>query len=224
MARLLILCAILAAIVWFLYWFRTTPPHRVSQVLRKAVLWGLVALLIVAAATGRLNPIFAAIGAAIPVLIRLANLLRLLPAVQQLLRQLGLGGPVLASSGAGSTQQSSIRTRYLEMCLDHASGLELYRESDAQSAAVLEAYLDRERESDWRERDQTSGRGSGTTGLSERLTKAEAWSILGLEPGADAAAIRAAHRRLMQRLHPDRGGSDYLAAKINEAKRLLLGE
>jgi DnaJ-domain-containing protein 1 len=102
--------------------------------------------------------------------------------------------------------------------------LELYRESDAQSAAVLEAYLDRERESDWRERDQTGGRGSGATGLSERLTKAEAWSILGLEPGADAAAIRAAHRRLMQRLHPDRGGSDYLAAKINEAKRLLLGE
>lgn len=251
MARLLILFAILAAILWFLYWFRTTPPHRVSQVLRKAVLWGLVALLIVAAATGRLNPIFAAIGAAIPVLIRLANLMRLMPAIQQLLRQLGLGGPALASSSTGSTQQSSIRTRYLEMRLDHASGamdgevldgpfkgrrlsdlsldellrmLELYRESDAQSAAVLEAYLDRERESDWREHDQTSGRGSGTTGLSERLTKAEAWSILGLEPGADAAAIRAAHRRLMQRLHPDRGGSDYLAAKINEAKRLLLGE
>ncbi len=251
MARLLILCAILAAIVWFLYWFRATPPHRVSQVLRKAVLWGLVALLIVAAATGRLNPIFAAIGAAIPVLIRLANLMRLLPGIQQLLRQLGLGGPALASSSTGSAQQSSIRTRYLEMRLDHASGamdgevldgpfkgrrlsdlsldellrmLELYRESDGQSAAVLEAYLDRERESDWRERDQTSGRGSGATGLSERLTKAEAWSILGLEPGADAAAIRAAHRRLMQRLHPDRGGSDYLAAKINEAKRLLLGE
>lgn len=251
MARLLILCAILAAIVWFLYWFRTTPPHRVSQILRKAVLWGLVALLIVAAATGRLNPIFAAIGAAIPVLIRLANLMRLLPGIQQLLRQLGLGGPALASSSTGSAQQSSIRTRYLEMRLDHASGamdgevldgpfkgrrlsdlsldellrmLELYRESDGQSAAVLEAYLDRERESDWRERDQTSGRGSGATGLSERLTKAEAWSILGLEPGADAAAIRAAHRRLMQRLHPDRGGSDYLAAKINEAKRLLLGE
>jgi hypothetical protein len=72
MARLLILLGILGALLWFLHWFRATPAHRVSQVLRKAALWGLIGVLGLAAATGRLNPIFAAIGAAIPLLLRAA--------------------------------------------------------------------------------------------------------------------------------------------------------
>jgi len=105
--------------------------------------------------------------------------------------------------------------------------LELYRDQDGQSAAVLEAYLDRERGPDWRDQDQ-GGPAAGGTGSARPaggpLSEAEAWAVLGLEPGADAAAVRDAHRRLMQKLHPDRGGSDYLAAKINEAKRVLLRE
>jgi hypothetical protein len=253
MARLLILLVILGALLWFLHWFRATPPHRVSQVLRKAAFWGLIGVLVLAAATGRLSPIFAAIGAAIPLLLRAAALVRLFPAIQQILRGLGLGGltgPGGVGAGTGA-QASSIRTKFLEMRLEHSTGtmdgdvldgpfqgrrlsdlrledlmrmLEFYRDADAQSAAVLEAYLDREREADWRARDEGSGRPGRAPAQGERLTKAEAWAILGLEPDADADAIRTAHRRLMQRLHPDRGGSDYLAAKINEAKRLLLGD
>lgn len=251
MARLLILLGIVVAILWFLHWFRKTPPHRVSQVLRKAALWGLIGVLVLAVATGRLSPIFAAIGAAIPVLMRVAYLVRMFPAIQQLLRGLGLGGALGSGAASAGSQASSIRTRFLEMRLDHATGvmdgqvlegpfqgrrlsdlalddlirmLEFYRDADAQSAAVLEAYLDREREPDWRASDEGSGRTGRAPAHSERLTKAEAFSILGLEPGADAEAIRDAHRRLMQRLHPDRGGSDYLAAKINAAKQLLLGD
>ena len=253
MARLLILLGILGVILWFLYWFRATPAHRVSQVLRKAAFWGLIGVLVLAAATGRLSPIFAAVGAAIPLVLRAAAVVRLFPAIQQALRSLGLGGlagPGGAGAGSGA-RASSIRTKFIEMRLDHATGtmdgdvldgpfkdrrlsdltldeliriLEFYRDADAQSAAVLEAYLDREREADWRASDEGSGRPGRAPPHGERLTKTEARAILGLEPDADADAIRAAHRRLMQRLHPDRGGSDYLAAKINEAKRLLLGD
>jgi hypothetical protein len=184
---------------------------------------------------------------------RAAALVRILPAIQQILRSLGLGGlagPGGAAAGTGA-QASSIRTKFLAMRLDHATGamdgdvldgpfqgrrlsdlrledlmrmLELYRDADAQSAAVLEAYLDREREADWRAGDQGRGRTGRAPAPRDRLTETEALAILGLEPDADAEAIREAHLRLMQRLHPDRGGSDYLAAKINEAKRLLLGD
>lgn len=252
--RLLLLAAFIGAILWFLHWFRSTPPERVSRVLRKSALWGLLGLLVVAVLSGRLSPLFAAIsaaiGAAVPAIIRLTHLLRLLPVFQQLGRSLGLDWG-MGRRAAGAGQSSAIRTRYLDMQLDHATGVldgrvldgpfkgrtlsaldldallrmrELYAETDPQSLTVLEAYLDREHGDDWRERAETgAGAGAGAE-KGPGLSEAEARAVLGVEAGADADAIRSAHRRLMQRLHPDRGGSDYLAAKINEAKRRLLGE
>ncbi len=69
----------------------------------------------------------------------------------------------------------------------------------------------------------TGGGQSGAANRSGRMLRSEALNLLGLNEGASEKEIRAAHRRLIQQTHPDRGGTDYLAAKINEAKEILLG-
>ncbi|MFN3400853.1 MAG: DnaJ domain-containing protein, partial [Ferrovibrio sp.] len=96
---------------------------------------------------------------------------------------------------------------------------------DNQAAALLEAYLDRSIGEDWRERAAQGDAGEAASpAQSGTLTREQAWEVLGLQPGANDAEIRTAHRRLMKKFHPDQGGSTYLAAQINRAKDLLLGE
>lgn len=150
------------------------------------------------------------------------------------------------TGGAGrNAGASDIETAYLRMQLDHASGqitgevldghyrgrrieelateevVDLLAEclaADPQGAQLLEAYLDRV-EPGWREA-QARSPGAEAPGP---MTREEAYKILGLAPGASDGDVRAAHRRLMKHHHPDHGGSTYLAAKINEAKEVLLG-
>jgi len=158
---------------------------------------------------------------------------------------LDLGG---ATRTAGSI--STVRSAWLEMRLDHDSGamsgrvlrgehsgaalddldepalLKLYGEigGEADSAALLEAYLDR-RIAGWRENvEGDAAPRSGGAPDAGPMTDQQAYEILGLLPGASQAEIRAAHRRLMKRVHPDQGGSTFLAAKINQAKDWLLGK
>lgn len=100
--------------------------------------------------------------------------------------------------------------------------------SDPASAQVVEALLDRQFP-DWHE-EAASGAHHGAphdneapSGADGNMTRDYAYQVLGLEPGASADDIRSAHRELMQKLHPDRGGSTVLAAQINQAKEVLLG-
>lgn len=96
------------------------------------------------------------------------------------------------------------------------------RFTDNKSAQILEAYLDRVHPT-W-QADMARGEAEMATGPDGKMSEREALEILGLEKGASEDAIRKAHRELMMRLHPDRGGSTYLSSKINEAKAVLLGE
>jgi DnaJ-domain-containing protein 1 len=114
--------------------------------------------------------------------------------------------------------------------LSHEQLADFYREcrGDRESASLFEAYYERTYGETWtaeddRGRDRDRGRQHHAPPSNGKMTTAEALEVLGLERGATRDDIVAAHRRLMQKLHPDRGGSDYLAAKINEAKAVLLG-
>ncbi len=99
--------------------------------------------------------------------------------------------------------------------------------SDQESVDLLQAYIERRFGEQWQgERQNQHGdgveNGSANAGFADYMDENEALAILGLETGADKKAVIDAHRKLMQKLHPDRGGNDYLAAKINQAKEYLL--
>jgi hypothetical protein len=94
----------------------------------------------------------------------------------------------------------------------------------AEAAAILEAYLAHVNGGDRGYRVEPRRSAAEEPPPDGRMSRQEALDILGLSAGADAAEIRSAHRRLVQMVHPDRGGSNYLAAKINEAKDTLLAE
>lgn len=147
-------------------------------------------------------------------------------------------------------QKSVVRSAMVEMELDHDSGamnglvlagqhqgavlddldastvVSLVEEfaQDDESLSLLQAYLDR-RMPGWRDgMDADIGAGQVPPRQSGAMTHQEAYQILGLQPGATAVEIRKAHRRLMQGVHPDVGGSSFLAARINEARAVLLGD
>ena len=119
----------------------------------------------------------------------------------------------------GRVNQGSFIGKRLSQ-LDEAELLALYRESasDADTARLLEAYLDRRLGAGWRQQQERPQ--PAQTGMSRE----EALEILGLTAQATPDEIRSAHRRLMAQLHPDKGGSTYLAAKINQARDFLLGD
>lgn len=146
---------------------------------------------------------------------------------------------------------SKVRSRFLAMELDHDTGelsgrvldgqfagwdlmdlgeaetrlLIAEIDHDAESINLLESWLDTNR-AGWREyfAETDAAGGQGAAGEPNgRDPMAEAYAVLGLAPGASDDEIKAAHRELMKGVHPDRGGSEFLAAKINEARDLLLG-
>src|SRR5256885_6938453 len=224
--------AILCGLLLLAYLFVNADPARLAQRL-KWVGIGVAALALLALAVlteGRAVFFLAPVVPPVPALRRMRTMFA------------GARGPASGSS-------SRVETAFVRMSLDHDSGhmtgtvlrgrfaglrleelgradlLALLREcraEDEESARLVEAYLDRA-DPDWHEdfagpRSASAPPPRGSTDV----TVDEAYKILGLAPGADAEAIRAAHRRLMKQLHPDHGGTDYLATKINRARDVLL--
>ena len=223
---------VLILLLWAASSFAKADPKRVRRLLR--AIGGIAALLFAAFMLVR-----GEIAVAVPVGLLGAGLLgwlsvdsagsfgrglrRLLPASQvrtaclemQLNHFTGtMHGLVLAGRHEGATLDS----------LDLQTLIGLFDEFDADSGDLLAAYLDR-RQPGWREHaqsDPAAGEGVGSSPPGGKMTEQEAYQILGLQPGASAQEIGRAHRFLMKKLHPDQGGSTYLAARVNEAKDVLL--
>lgn len=247
--QLIIALLVLGAAAIFLNAFLKASPADVAKNLRRYAIYAGVALLVFFAATGRLHWLFALIGSLFAVLPRFAFLLRYIPFLKSFRsrQQSGGFGHKKGSSQSNTTNGSKVSARYVTMTLNHETGelegdvtdgrfagqqlsampmeaiVQLHKEclqNDDESAALVESYLDRIHGDAWRQarHDQTTSHADGN------MSHTEALEILGLSDGANKKEIIQAHRRLMQKMHPDRGGSDYLAAKINQAKDTLLNE
>lgn len=145
-------------------------------------------------------------------------------------------------------RETRVRTRYLAVELDYEAGvidgkvlkgsyrgavlselssgdlrlLQVEVASDPDSVNILNAFLDHARAAGRQGESSEEGAAKMRPGAEGAMSEDEAWSLLGLTRGASVAEIKAAYRRLMKQVHPDQGGTDYLAYKINQAKNLLL--
>ncbi|MGX2040106.1 DnaJ domain-containing protein [Methylocaldum sp. MU1018] len=225
----------------------SAPSTAPARKFRRGLIWtGILALLFLAA-TGRLGWLVPLIGALVAALLRLAPVLvRLLIQYAPLLRRWQQRRTATRQTASDAGRNSSfVESRFLRMQLDHMTGEimgdvltglyagrslrdltleqlnELYGDyvrHDPDSASLLKAYAERVHGASWQSHESRSaGFDHG------KMTADEAYRVLGIASGCSRETIVDAHRRLMQKLHPDRGGSDYLAAKINQAKDILLG-
>ena len=229
----------LILVLWVLRLF----AHAPVSALRQGVFWtgGVVgaAMLLVLLASGRTAQVVGALGVLAPFVWRWWR-------TRRIARRFGAG-----TAAGGESSESRVETATLEMRLEHGTGrmsgrvrsgpqagreladlsraellalLAACRADDPDSVPLLEAWLDRT-DPDWRdgaEEEHGRAEGGGRTSGGGRMTRSEALAVLGLAEGASADEIRAAHRRLMRAAHPDGGGSDWLAARINEARDVLL--
>lgn len=235
-AIILLLSIVVGALV--IRWFVNASPANMARGIKLGAVWVAVAVVLAMVAYGRLPWLLGVIAPLAPLVLAI------------LARQRQRRRPAGDWDSSGG-QHSTVTTDRLDMTFDHDSGeldgrvttgtfagrmlsdmsldevRSLLQESaaarDTQSSSVLTSYLDRTYGEDWHD-------GAGAGQQEERapqsggaMTRDEASRVLGLPVGATEKEIRAAHRRLMKQAHPDHGGSDYLASKINEAKDVLLG-
>jgi hypothetical protein len=224
----------LAVVAIAIFWFMRANPSKLARFLRPVlVMLGIVGI------GGMLILGLRFLVPWLPELFGLAGVV-ITALIARAVRSRPSGG---FSSPGGGGQRTEVRTAFLQAWIDHGTGdvggtvlsgrfsgrtldslgdtelLDLHLEcsADADSLRVLEPYLDRRLGAEWRQARQPP------RGPRSDMTREEALAVLGLAEGASEDDVKAAHRRLIQRMHPDVGGSADLAARINRAKDVLLG-
>ena len=242
MFRLILLVGLAVLLYFFFRWLSRQPRRVYWQSIA-----GLVAIvLLLLVVTGRAHWLAAVFAALLPFLRTFAALLNHIPLLKRLFDS---AKSAQSSTTSDNARTSTVKSRYIMMTLNHDSGeidgevmagqfkgrtlskmeyedlLQLMQEcfDDDESVALLRAYLEGIYGESWQQQGNEHNRHQ-QAGDSGRMSREEAIQILGLSSNPSEQEIIQAHRRLMQHLHPDRGGSAYLAAKINLAKELLLSE
>ncbi|MDQ7076205.1 MAG: molecular chaperone DnaJ [Gammaproteobacteria bacterium] len=246
---LLILLLLFGIVLFFRHLNRLSAPQR-QQLYGKFFLWGGASLLLLITLTGRLPWLFAVVAAIIPFAQKVMRLMQFAPLLHQLKNLFQPGRSAVPPPSVAFTANSLFLTLDLDQQKTPLSGdvlrgryqgfslgeltqpqLEIFWQecqADGTSQSLLENYLQQRFGDNWPQwgrkvnTEEPSAAPPPKTGMSQ----AEALEILGLDPAEplNRKQITSAHRKLMQKVHPDRGGSDYLAAQINQAKRTLLAK
>lgn len=238
--RLFLAILLIIALSYALQRFRRQPAAERRKLGMKFGLYGLALGILLLVATGRAHWLTAIVAGFIPFVSRLMPLvMRVLPFLSQLQKH-----RMNAGNGLGT-----LHSRFLKLQLDRNSGrisgqvvaglfagkaldeldqdelqqlVHHYGREDPESFRLLQGYLQQQHR-EWNfDFGNSSGDQSAGAARGGDMSRREAYEILGLEEGANEEEILAAHKKLMQRLHPDRGGSNYLAVKVNQAKDLLV--
>ncbi len=240
MSRIVLILLLLGGILFWWHWENTPDPEERKKLLQKTLIGGLIVIAVLLVAAGRMHWLGAVFAGMLAFLKQgLSLLIRFFPVLTHLYRT--------HAPAARPPDSSTVNTDLIEMTLDHDSGrlsgrvlsgeykgrslddlsdedlAGLYawcKQVDMDSARLLESYLAARF-------DESPGAETGTQDRSdiastEDMTVREAIQVLGLSATPTEAEITKAYRKVMQQLHPDRGGNEYFAAKANQAREVLI--
>ncbi|CAH0992707.1 hypothetical protein SIN8267_02840 [Sinobacterium norvegicum] len=228
MSRLILLLALIGGLYILYLLYRQASPQKRKKMLWQYGIGAVVIMTVIAALTGKASWLGAIAATTFAFGRRfLPLIIRYLPFAQGLLSRSGLGRAKISSSfiqlsidsANGNIDGIVVQGRFEGRQLSDLNDREIKQlekdcQEDAKSRRLLAAYLIRHR---GKQQQQQSTPPANTS-----MAEAEALAILGLQPGAEKEEIIKAHKRLIQKMHPDRGGSDFLAAQINQAKDTLI--
>ena len=237
--------ALLAGMLLAGRWYATADTKTLLKVLKWVLLGTVVSVVFFFIISCRLACALAALPALLPWFFRLRAVARAAKTLARMRQAYGTGPGAPGTGGS-----SDLETRFLRMWLDHETGVmsgrvidgpykghrlddmdiadlvKLWKQCDCEdpeSGRVVAAYLDRTYPN-WGEGGDDASETGGSTASLGVMDRAQALQVLGLAEDASATDVKDAHRRLISGMHPDHGGSDFLAAQINQAKDVLLGD
>lgn len=239
MSRLVFFLVLLGGVVFWWHWTNTPDPAQRKRLLQRSVIGALIVVILMLVVTGHMHWLGAVVAGLLAfVRQNMGLLVRFSPLIAQILRS--------RTSGSGTPGISTVSTRLLQMSLNHATGklsgsvltgefmgrllddlgkaeldrlLEWCVNNDTDSARLLESYLINRFGGPSA---RNSSANSGSAGRSSGdMSVEEALQVLGLTGTPTKDEITRAYRKVMQQLHPDRGGSEYFAAKVNQAREVL---